>query len=298
MKPLLPVLALGLGFTAVSAHAVDLMFRWKPGMECRMEHYRKGDDRAGTMRSVLVTSATRTGGILISFKQNEFSPEGETSQPLSPLMALDLAGMVPASFEVDAHGRFMGIRNIESTRQSMQEVLDSSSMRADAKLNSLEMLTLNSTLEIAARRLWTSAVQTWTGTHPKQGERVEVEGPSSLPFPNVSYAARHTTELRGTQPCAPTRAEACVLLTSSQIPDRDSIQGSVVAMVTPRGVDREKNRIDGVDVRVDTETLTRPDTLVPVRVHYQEFTQITKTVNGITSQRTSSKKHEWKFDCD
>jgi hypothetical protein len=82
-----------------------------------------------------------------------------------------------------------------------------------------------------------------------------------------------------------------------QSPEPVSLEQAIVKLATQFGATMEGAKIEKLDVRIHTETVTDPTTLIPVSVLFEKKSEIRVVEKGKPEERSAYERREWKFAC-
>ena len=289
-----------------TSSAVDLSFGWKPGLSCRVKSRGvKSGVASPPISFTLKVSALPDGKMLIETLDAQLDSQNAEEQKMFASLKPHLTALALPAFHIDGQGAFQGLHDLAGTRKSIAVLMDAI-LPKDAdpavRKRTLDMMQSEALLESMPHLLWDPAVTNWVGSSWEVNQKVSGSSEQSFPIGNVQYTADFTAIYHGNRPCHQGQTTAaCAYLTTEQVPEAeflDKVMGSLIGLF---GGDAAKVmqevKFEKVDFQVRTETLTHPETLVPVRVVLDKAMTFRFSVKGVSQDQARQERYEWDFDC-
>jgi hypothetical protein len=300
------VWASAFGIFAVPSQAatpVELRFGWHPGMSCQVTNSvrtLKGD--AAAIAYTLKTSEAPEKLLLVEMsdaRPAQFSLAG-LAQTLLP-GGNDIFTLLMPDFLVDADGQFVRLRNIEKSREAIRRVFERGTPKGADPVKmqqALEVLGSKAMLENTVNLMWNPAVTSWSGSSWEPQERYSATIDQIFPIGNLPYKAALEAQFVGMQACDDkSQAKECALLTTSQKPDPAALKDMTMKMIEMFGASTKDMESFKLDLRIESETVTRPESLVPSRVMFEKHVSIKGIEKGKPVDMTATERREWVFNC-
>jgi hypothetical protein len=296
------IMAAGLVLIALPLRAnsaVEFQFAWKAGMKCQVANsVSTSSNHDVSTRFVLQTTAV-AGGLLIEASEVR---AGEGTPPfVDAPTSDDMAALLLPSFVVDTSGAFVRLQDVEKSRKAARRMFELQRPGADAQKlkQAVEMMASRTLLEQTVQTLWNPGIASWKGTSWQPQEIYNSTIDQIFPIGNLPYKAKVEAQFVGMRPCTQTaKTTDCALLTTRQRPDPVALRDLTLKMVEAVGGPAKDMATFKIDLRIDTETLTRPKSLIPSRVTIEKHVSVRGTENGQPFDSNTLERREWIFNCD
>lgn len=290
-----------IGYPGRTARATDLQFEWSPGMTCKVIH--SVDTMQRDRKTVAFSMKTSTASedvILIEITDLKLptavsvGPAGLGLNTLLPLLLPD--------FLVDSSGAVTGLKDLEKSRAAWGKLLATDpSLKGDSSQTQrvLEVMGSQTMVENTVHLLWNPMVSAWAGSSWEPDEHYTATVEEIFPIGNLPYKSVVDAHFVGMRPCGENAKTAdCVLLRTEQKPDPEGFKEVIKQVVSKFGGSAEDLASAKMDLRMYSEVLTHPATLVPVRVRAEKHLSMTGTDKGKPVDFSGKEVREWQFDCD
>lgn len=301
---------LGCAFT-LQAHAqaqdsARLRFAWPSGLVAQVEsnktRMREVDGqppaRSVTSYSHVMRAARQGQQYTIAFSDLRLDPKGLAAlpPPQQALMRVLTQAALPG-YLVSADGDFVALDKPEAFQEAMRSAL--SPLLPDgpgkaASLAALDKLLGIEVLSAAVRGDWDWLVGSWAGGEQaiNLGEDYVAQTQGVAPLINQPIAYETHFKVTRRLPCdREGRSLECIELKASTRPDSAALKQAVagiVAQLAPEAAAGMEKTLSTLDLLVELELITEPDTLVPHR------SRLTKTtvLPGLQGQPTNRQVEE------
>jgi hypothetical protein len=301
--PVLAILFGAIWLPLQSAQAVDMQYGWKPGMSCKVQHSVKTlKGKESKVSFLLKTSPGPNGLLLVEVADmKSLDPKVPLSADPAKFSADDFSALILPNFLVNAEGTFMGLQDISISRAAARKMIERA-LGKDAKSPQASQVTELMSSEVmlanSARVLWTPLVTSWAGSTWEPDEHFQAETEDRFPIGDIPYKGVLDAHFVGLKPCGQKhKAAQCANLTTSQKPDPEGFKSLVSKMVSQFGGKAEDMKAFDLDLRMESDLLTHPETLVPVRLSTAKHLVVKGQENGKPFDFSGTERREWLFDC-